>query len=351
MGIVWLILKIIGITLLCIIGLILFLVLVILITPFRYQVNASYHEEPYAEVKFHFWLRAVVARVTFKDKKLLGILRILFIKKKLMEKDFGKKTAEAAEDTGHMLPDQSAQLLEDAENFAENAEAKDGVEALAAETSSESVTEATESADANTEVSEAASETAAEEASNEASTTEEAVTEESQAEESEAEIAEEAEIAVEEKEGSSGIAAKLEGLKAKGEQIGKTITEKKEMVDRYVDFATQEHTKRAAKYVGKKLVKILKSIRPRKCKGEIKYGLRDPKTMGKICGYSGMLYPVYYKAIDVQPVFGSDHTIIDGEIEIKGRIILMAVVVRAVPILFKKDCRRVWKDFKKLRKH
>jgi hypothetical protein len=70
-----------------------------------------------------------------------------------------------------------------------------------------------------------------------------------------------------------------------------------------------------------------------------------------ICGYSGMLYPVYYKAIDVQPVFGADHTIIDGELEIKGRIILMAVVARAVPILFKKDCRRVWKDFKKLRKH
>ncbi|MBR5348364.1 MAG: hypothetical protein IK125_03935 [Lachnospiraceae bacterium] len=333
MGIVWLILKIIGITLLCILGLVLFLVLVILITPFRYQVNASYHEKPYAEVKFHFWLRAVVARVTFEDKKLLGILRILFIKKKLLEKDFGKKTSEETiEDNGHLLTDQSAQLLADAENFAENMEAKE-TEALTAESAAESITETTD----NTESTDP----------NKTSSSDE----ESKEEADEAETAEEAEIAVEDTTEASGIAAKLEGLKAKGEQICKTVTEKKEMVDRYVDFATQEHTKRAAKYVGKKLVKILKSVRPRKCKGYVKYGLRDPKTMGKICGYSGMLYPVYYKAIDVQPVFGADHTIIDGEIEIKGRIILIAIVVKAVPILFKKDCRRVWKDFKKLRNH
>ncbi len=345
MGIVWLILKIIGITLLCILGLILFLVLVILITPFRYQVNASYHDEPFAEVKFHFWLRAVVARVTFKDKKLLGILRILFIKKKLMEKDFGKKTSEVVADNAEpTLPDQSAQLLTDAESFAENAEAKAESEALTAEEGNESITVTAENAE-TTDANEAGPEADEKQATSEEST------EEAKAEAEDAETAEEAEIAVEETEAASGIGAKLEGLKAKGEQICKTVTEKKEMVDRYVDFATQEHTKRAAKYVGKKLVKILRSIRPRKCKGYVKYGLRDPKTMGMICGYSGMLYPVYYKAIDVQPVFGADHTIIDGEIEIKGRIILMAVVARAVPILFKKDCRRVWKDFKKLRKH
>lgn len=342
MAIVWLILKIIGITLLCILGLVLFLVLVILITPFRYQVNASYHDEPFAEVKFHFWLRAVVARVTFKDKKLLGILKILFIKKQLLEKDFGNKSSEVIEDdTGHILPDQSAQLLADAESFAENMEAKAEAEALPAETSSEVITESTESTDVSAETSGSTSEeTAGAEA-----------TEEAQPEDDETEFAEEAEIAVEETENTGGIAAKLEGLKTKGEQICKTVTEKKEMVDRYVDFATQDHTKRAAKYVGKKLVKILKSIRPRKCKGYVKYGLRDPKTMGMICGYSGMLYPVYYKAIDVQPVFGADHTILDGELEIKGRIILMPIVVRAIPILLKKDCRRVWKDFKKLRNH
>lgn len=341
MGIVWLILKIIGITLLCIIGLVLFLVLVVLITPFRYQVNASYHDEPFAEVKFHFWLRAVVARVTFKDKKLLGILRILFIKKKLMEKDFGKKAAEGStDDTGHLLTDQSAQLLADAENFAENMEAKE-VEASATESITVTV-ENSEAAGSSEAVTGSDTEPAATESSN---------ADEAKSEKDAAEAAEEAEIAVEETEEASGIVAKLEGLKNKGEQICKTVTEKKEMVDRYVDLATQEHTKRAAKYVGKKLVKILRSIRPRKCKGYVKYGLRDPKTMGMICGYSGMLYPVYYKAIDVQPVFGADHTIIDGELEIKGRIILMAVVARAVPILFKKDCRRVWKDFKKLRKH
>ena len=346
MGIVWLILKIIGITLLVILGLVLFLVLVVLITPFRYQVNASYHDEPYAEVKFHFWLRAVVARVTFKDKKLLGILRILFIKKKLMEKDFGKK-GEVVVSDGHVLPDQSAQLLADAESFAENMDAQ-------AESQTE---EGSASPDAAVSEDKPEENIKADNASepetiseSEEGNAEGPSEEDASAETSEAEIAEEAGQA-EDTQTGSGIEAKIESIKAKGQQIAKTVTEKKEMVDRYVDFATQEHTKRAAKYVGKKLVKVLKSIRPRKCKGELKLGLKDPKTMGMICGYSGMFYPVYYKAIDFQPVFGADHTVIDGEIEIKGRIILMAIVVRAVPILFKKDCRRVWKDFKKLRKH
>ena len=251
-----------------------------------------------------------------------------------MEKDFGKKEAVVAED-GHVLPDQSAQLLADAENFAETMEAK---------------AEDKPDENADTAVTETAGET--ETVTGEASEATPSETSEAEitGETSEAETAEEAEV-VEPTTEATGIEAKFEAIKAKGEQIAKTVTEKKEMVDRYVDLATQEHTKRAAKYVGKKLVKILKSIRPRKCKGELKLGLKDPKTMGMICGYSGMFYPVYYKAIDFQPVFGADHTVIDGEIEIKGRIILMAIVARAVPILFKKDCRRVWKDFKKLRKH
>lgn len=328
MSIVWLILKIIGITLLVILGLILFLVLVILITPFRYQVNASIHDKaPFAEVKFHFWLRAVVARVTFKEKKLLGILRILFIKKKLLEKDFGAPKS-PVNDEGHVLPDQSEQLLADAANFATNMEAN----AEATSVVEAPIESKPEESDASTEVLET------EESSNETNDAETV------------DFAEEAEIA----EGvvdteKTGIVDKLEGLKAKGENICKSITEKKEMVDRYVEFATRDYTKRAAKYVWKKAIKVLKSIRPRKCKGEVTFGLRDPKTMGMICGYSGMLYPVYYKAIDVQPLFGVDHTVIDGEIEIKGRIILMSVVIRAVPILLKKDCRRVWKEFKKLR--
>jgi len=337
--IVLLILKIIGITLAVILGLVLLLVLIVLITPFRYQVNASYHEKIDAEVKFHFWLRAVVARVTFKDKNLLGTLRILFIKKKLLEKHFGKSDGQHLTEVPDAA-DNSEQLLLDAEAFAAKAEGENDTR------------EATEE---NLSVPEGVIPEAEAKAGDGEAETEDTNVDEATATEAFAEEAEEAEEATfledETEAKEAGIAAKLESLKVKGENIGRTIAEKKEMVDKYVDFATQDHTKRAAKYVMKKVVKILKSIRPRKCKGDVTFGLRDPKTMGMICGYSGMLYPVYHKAIDVKPVFGADHTVIDGEIEIKGRIILMTIVARAVPILFKKDCRRVWKDFKKLRNH
>lgn len=89
-----LILKIIGIVLLCVLGLALLLILVVLFVPVRYRIRASYDDEPYlkARVTYLLWLFGVTATY---DKALKVVLRILFIPLRLLprknRRDSGKK--------------------------------------------------------------------------------------------------------------------------------------------------------------------------------------------------------------------------------------------------------------------
>ena len=80
-----LILKIIGIVLLCILAFILLLLLVILFVPVRYRVVGSYDKEAYLKAKVTYLLHLIgftaIYEVSFK-----AVLRILFVPIRLLPK-------------------------------------------------------------------------------------------------------------------------------------------------------------------------------------------------------------------------------------------------------------------------
>lgn len=92
------------------------------------------------------------------------------------------------------------------------------------------------------------------------------------------------------------------------------------------------------------LLKLLKSIAPRKVKGRLRIGMEDPATTGKILGYYGMLYPLIGDHIDVVPDF--DQTVLEGNILIKGKITLFKAIKTGIIVYFNKDLRKLiqlWK--------
>ena len=78
-------LKVLGWTLLGVLGLILIVLLLVLFLPIGYEAKASAIDKNVkAEVKAHLLLNSIKAVFTFKDKKLNGILKIFWIKKNLI---------------------------------------------------------------------------------------------------------------------------------------------------------------------------------------------------------------------------------------------------------------------------
>lgn len=92
------------------------------------------------------------------------------------------------------------------------------------------------------------------------------------------------------------------------------------------------------------LLKLLKSIAPRKVKGRLRIGMEDPATTGKILGYYGMLYPLIGDHIDIVPDF--DQTVLEGNLLIKGKITLFKAIKTGIIVYFNKDLRKLiqlWK--------
>jgi len=74
--IILILLKIIGIILASVLGLLLFFLLIILFVPIRYRINANNRDTVFAEVKVSWLFRIIYLRVSFVNNKFNMILRI-----------------------------------------------------------------------------------------------------------------------------------------------------------------------------------------------------------------------------------------------------------------------------------
>lgn len=78
------------------------------------------------------------------------------------------------------------------------------------------------------------------------------------------------------------------------------------------------YTKKVLKDGKVLLKKMWKHVRPRKLQGSIHFGLEDPATTGQLLGVVGMLYPVYRNHFVIAPDF--EQQIFEGKIYAKGRV-------------------------------
>lgn len=99
-----------------------------------------------------------------------------------------------------------------------------------------------------------------------------------------------------------------------------------------VAILKEEDTKIALKLVKDQLVVLVKHMRPRKIKGYIHFGLEDPAATGYITGVLGMIYPMLPKKFVIRPDF--ENEVLEGDIYMKGRI-QSFVILRIAWILYK----------------
>ena len=124
-------------------------------------------------------------------------------------------------------------------------------------------------------------------------------------------------------------------------RICDTIKGIKDNITYYVDLFKKDSTKAAFAACKKQLLRIFKNLKPQKFQVNLHIGMEDPATLGDILGVWGMLYPVHQGHIDICPDF--EQAVLEGDFYCKGRVTVYIYIWTIIIIVFDKDIRRLRK--------
>jgi hypothetical protein len=120
----------------------------------------------------------------------------------------------------------------------------------------------------------------------------------------------------------------------------KQITKKP--LNRYFNFFQQSFMSQTLRLIRR----IFRHIKPKVNRLYLNYGFEDPADTGILTGFFYMLFPnsSYNNTIKIQPVFGEE--IIEGEISIKGRIIIAFLMCYFIQFYFAHGVRQTIRKIK-----
>ena len=127
-----------------------------------------------------------------------------------------------------------------------------------------------------------------------------------------------------------------------GEKIEKLETK----IDHFVQFLEKPFTQKTIKRVKKLIVRILKTVKPKKSRADITFGLSNAGDTGMMLGKIYQFYPLFYKWLRLNANFYEKG--VEGEFDISGRIRLAFIVFPALRIILSKDFKRTRNLAKKI---
>lgn len=104
----------------------------------------------------------------------------------------------------------------------------------------------------------------------------------------------------------------------------------KEKVSKAKEFVTDEDNKALFHFLVEQLKALIKVIKPRKYRINARIGFEDPATMGKVLAYVSILYGMSGVDLSLEPVFGEN--VKEGSIFLKGNICIFSVLVIALRV-------------------
>lgn len=107
----------------------------------------------------------------------------------------------------------------------------------------------------------------------------------------------------------------------------------------YKEILLCEDTKGLLNHSFIRLGKILKSIRPRKLKADIRFGTGSPDTTGYVYAAYGILCPYLGRKVLVVPDF--DQAVLEGELDAAGHITVFKLLWHGLMLVFDKRLKKL----------
>lgn len=308
-SILLILLKIIGITLLVVIGLFLLLVLIVLFVPVRYRIKGRYEDSLYLTGRITWLLHLLSIRVEVGEKTVTSVKILGIPISKLINNKQKKSVAE---------PVAEEKKKKDSEPVTESEKKKD----------SELVTES------------------------ELMKTSEPVKDSEKQEDPE-------NVAVSEKQKDLKPASFFRKIKNKVLSVQDKIRDilekikhfwhnaecRKKQIQRFIRILRSDTCKAAFSLCKKRLGKVFKHLFPQKVHADLTFGFEDPSTTGYLLAVYGMLPGYVGKHILLHPDF--DKAVLKGNFYIKGRVRAWTVLCQALCVFLDKNCRKLYHIVKK----
>lgn len=116
-------------------------------------------------------------------------------------------------------------------------------------------------------------------------------------------------------------------------------------IEYYIEVLQGEVFKKAFGVSKRQLFRIIKSIRPRKCDIRLTVGTGDPASTGQILAIYGMLYPFIGNNVIIQADF--ENMTVEGSVFVKGRVTAFTFLVTAFQLYRNKNLRQLIKLLKR----
>jgi hypothetical protein len=113
----------------------------------------------------------------------------------------------------------------------------------------------------------------------------------------------------------------------------------------YTELLQSDVFKEAFGISKKQLFRIIRSIRPKKCDVRLAVGTGDPASTGQILAIYGMLYPFIGNNVKIQADF--ENMIVEGSLDIRGRITAFTFLIAAFRLYRDKNIKQLLKLLKR----
>ena len=114
-------------------------------------------------------------------------------------------------------------------------------------------------------------------------------------------------------------------------------------IKKWYRFLQMDDTKQALLFLKGKGFLVLRHMLPVKIQGNLHFGFEDPSITGQVLAVAGMVYPLYGKTFRIIPDFKQQ--ILEGEVNLKGRVFGGYLLLQAWQIYRCKEIRRTYQRF------
>lgn len=116
--------------------------------------------------------------------------------------------------------------------------------------------------------------------------------------------------------------------------------------DHLLQFLGKPYVQKTWKHIRKLIRILLSSVKPRKSRGRLHFGLESAADTGMTLGKAAVFYPLYGKWLTLDPDF--QQKVLEGDLDARGRIFLGPIAFPAVRLYLSKDLKRTISLAKKI---
>ncbi len=140
--------------------------------------------------------------------------------------------------------------------------------------------------------------------------------------------------------------SKRKGLRQYFQDFRLTLEKICDKIRKVKKLLKSEQVKRTKAWLIKEIKALIFHIKPKKLKGNIRFGMEDPYLTGEILAAAGVFYPLYGEYFTIEPFF--EKQILEGELSFRGRIYGVYFALLAWRVFQNRDLRFIIKKFKYL---